>query len=148
MRSTSIRLARFTAAVLTSAIFGICLQSARAEGPSASHRAPVDFRTEVVAALARGMQPGCLPRLASGKRRLPSQPARVRPRARLPDIDSRVVRRDAPTSSPLPRASCFKRPPSAFLIKEGADSRKVTRHIGCCTTGSRRGVGRRTSQRC
>jgi Protein of unknown function (DUF1549)/Protein of unknown function (DUF1553) len=50
------RLSLVISAVLSSAIVAVPHQSARAEGPSAGQKAPVDFRTEVVAALARG---GC-----------------------------------------------------------------------------------------
>jgi hypothetical protein len=56
VKSTSMRLSLATAAVLMSMIVVISLPGARAEGPSASQKAPVDFRTDVVAALARG---GC-----------------------------------------------------------------------------------------
>ena len=56
-------------------------------------RSPVDFRTEVVAALGRGgCNSGCLPWVSAGQRGIPSQPARVRPRARLLDIDPGVRR--------------------------------------------------------
>ena len=43
-------------------------------------------------ARARRVQPGCLPRLSPRERGLPSQPARVRPRARLRDLDAGDVR--------------------------------------------------------
>ena len=101
---------------------------------------PVDFRTEVVAALGRG---GCNQGACHGS---PQGKGgfRLSLRGFDPELDFVTLTREAfgrRTDVFAPRESLDPRrkPRSACLIKEGAGSRKTTPRTGCCTTGSRKG---------
>ncbi len=99
-------------------------------------------------ARTRRLQPGCLPRFPSRKRRLPAQLAGVRPRARLPDLDPRNVR------ATDRRLRVFREPRAEEGHDPGAPSRRTTipprttRPTRRSTTGSCKGVAPRRRRDC